>query len=67
MYIVKIFINVGLYGAFLLMLSACSWSEWEIGSKEWCDFIKEMKESQGEENQIVKDSAEDFAKYCLSK
>ena len=48
------------------MLCACG-EEIEVGSKEWCDFKKEMREAIGEDNDLWKVDAKDFAKYCLSK
>lgn len=66
MYLIKKYVYTGLCGAFLVMLCACG-EEIEVGSKEWCDFKKEMREAIGEDNDLWKVDAKDFAKYCLSK
>lgn len=66
MHMTKQLSNAGLCGVFLFMVTSCT-EDIEVGSKEWCDFKKEMRQSMGEDNPLWQEDAEDFAKYCLTK
>jgi len=50
---------IGMCGVFLLSLNACAP---EIGSKAWCQQIKEKPKSDLTANEAV-----DYAKHCIFK
>ena len=54
--VIKI-ISIGLFGAILLTISACTP---EIGSEQWCKDMKEKPKADWTTNE-----AKDFAKHCI--
>ena len=59
MNIVKKYFPIGLFGAFMLLLSACAV---EIGSDQWCADMKEKPKADWSANE-----AADFAEHCIFK
>jgi hypothetical protein len=57
--IMKFFVTAFAAIGFAITLSACSP---EIGSKEWCDQIKEKPKGD-----VTANEAKDFAKHCILK
>ncbi|MEN8166023.1 MAG: DUF3012 domain-containing protein [Pseudomonadota bacterium] len=53
------YVSIGLSGALLLILSACTA---EIGSDQWCTDMKEKPKADWSTNE-----AADFAKHCILK
>ena len=59
MNIVKQYFYIGIYGAFLFMLSACAT---EVGSEQWCADMKEKPKADWSANE-----AADFTEHCIFK